>query len=238
MNESDTRLLKIDPKLKTAGWGVTDGSRITTEYCITKGKVSQSQKTQPKRADYVLVYKGVKVAIVEAKSDELSYAEGVGQYSRDFFDMVVVDECHRGGAKDESNWRGILEYFEPAVQLGLTTTPRIDQNVNTYAYFTYHAYEYSLRQGIDDGFLTPFRHINMKSNIDDYIYSPDDEVLSGVVEEPMGRPRHQGDFDEEARGCRLWRGHSERHTQDNRRRKERLDGCAGIYSICHIANRT
>ncbi|MCR5065717.1 MAG: DEAD/DEAH box helicase family protein [Bacteroidales bacterium] len=387
MNESDTRLQKIDPKLKTAGWGVTDGSRITTEYYITKGKVSQSQKTQPKRADYVLVYKGVKVAIVEAKSDELSYAEGVqqakeyadmmgirftystngneiwemdretmeehfvdhfpspdelwqrlygqadewrdrlneqpfysdgvkqlryyqelavrrvlegiargekrvlltlatgtgktfiafqiawklfeshwnlqhsgtrprilfltdrniladqamvdfggfgqdamvrikpgsvadkgavptngsifftifqtfmcgpdnapyfGQYSRDFFDLVIIDECHRGGAKDESNWRGILEYFEPAVQLGLTATPRIDQNVNTYTYFTYHAYEYSLKQGIDDGFLTPFRHINMKSNIDDYIYSPDDEVVSGVVEE--GKVYTEKDF--------------------------------------------
>ena len=376
MNESDTRLHKIDPKLKQAGWGTVEGSRITTEYTFTRGKISQSQKAQPKRADYVLIYKGVKLAIVEAKSDELSYAEGVpqakeyadmlgirftyatngndiyemdresfdehfvnafpspdelwtriygqpnlwrdklneepfysdsvkqpryyqetavrkvlegiakgekrilltlatgtgktfiafqiawklfqtrwnlkqtgtrprilfladrntlakqamidfggfkkdalvrikpdsvakngsvptngsifftifqtfmcgpddspyfGQYPRDFFDLVIIDECHRGGAKDESNWRGILEFFEPAVQLGLTATPRVDQNVNTYTYFTYHAYEYSLKQGIEDGFLTPFRHINMKSNIDDYIYQPDDEVLSGEV---------------------------------------------------------
>ena len=376
MNESDTRLHKIDPKLKQAGWGTVEGSRITTEYTFTRGKISQSQKAQPKRADYVLIYKGVKLAIVEAKSDELSYAEGVpqakeyadmlgirftyatngndiyemdrescdehfvnafpspdelwtriygqpdlwrdklneepfysdgvkqpryyqetavrkvlegiakgekrilltlatgtgktfiafqiawklfqtrwnlkqtgtrprilfladrntlakqamidfggfkkdalvrikpdsvaksgsvptngsifftifqtfmcgpndspyfGQYPKDFFDLVIIDECHRGGAKDESNWRGILEYFEPAVQLGLTATPRVDQNVNTYTYFTYHAYEYSLKQGIEDGFLTPFRHINMKSNIDDYIYQPDDEVLSGEV---------------------------------------------------------
>ncbi len=376
MNESDTRLHKIDPKLKQAGWGTVEGSRITTEYTFTRGKISQSQKAVPKRADYVLIYKGVKLAIVEAKSDELSYAEGVpqakeyadmlgirftyatngndiyemdrescdehfvnafpspdelwtriygqpnlwrdklneepfysdgtkqpryyqetavrkvlegiakgekrilltlatgtgktfiafqiawklfqtrwnlkqtgtrprilfladrntlakqamidfggfkkdalvrikpdsvakngsvptngsifftifqtfmcgpddspyfGQYPRDFFDLVIIDECHRGGAKDESNWRGILDYFEPAVQLGLTATPRVDQNVNTYTYFTYHAYEYSLRQGIEDGFLTPFRHINMMSNIDDYIYQPDDEVLSGEV---------------------------------------------------------
>ena len=106
-----------------------------------------------------------------------------GQYPRDFFDLVIIDECHRGGAKDESNWRGILEYFEPAVQLGLTATPRVGRNVNTYTYFTYHAYEYSLKQGIEDGFLTPFRHINMKSNIDEYIYSPDDEVVSGDVEQ-------------------------------------------------------
>ena len=376
MNESDTRLHKIDPQLKAAGWGIQDGSRITTEYTFTKGKISQTQKGKPKRADYVLVYKGVKLAIVEAKSDELSYAEGVdqakqyadmlsirftyatngdkiwemdrktmeehfvtaypspeelwartygdvdewrdkfnaqpyydngvkqpryyqetavrkvlegiakgekrilltlatgtgktfiafqiayklfetrwnlrktntrpkilfladrnvlanqakndfggfkddamvrikpgsvskngqvptngsvfftifqtfmcgpddspyfGQYPKDFFDLIIIDECHRGGAKDESNWRGILEYFEPAVQLGLTATPRVDQNVNTYTYFTYHAYEYSLKQGIEDGFLTPFRHINMQSNIDDYIYSPEDEIISGMV---------------------------------------------------------
>lgn len=387
MNESDTRLHKIDPKLKAAGWGVLDGSRITTEYTFTRGKISQTQKGKPKRADYVLIYKGVKLAIVEAKSDELSYAEGVtqakeyadmlsirftyatngnqiweidrqtleehfveaypspeelwertygdvdewrdkfnsqpyydngikqpryyqetavrkvlegiakgekrilltlatgtgktfiafqiayklfetrwnlrrtntrpkilfladrnvlanqakndfggfkkdamvrikpgsvakngqvptngsvfftifqtfmcgpddspyfGQYPKDFFDLIIIDECHRGGAKDESNWRGILEYFEPAVQLGLTATPRVDQNVNTYTYFTYHAYEYSLKQGIEDGFLTPFRHINMKSNIDEYIYSPDDEIVSGSVEQ--GKVYKEEDF--------------------------------------------
>ena len=387
MNESDTRLHKIDPQLKVAGWGVKDGSRITTEYTFTKGKISQTQKGKPKRADYVLVYKGVKLAIVEAKSDELSYAEGVdqakqyadmlsirftyatngdkiwemdrktmeehfvsaypspeelwartysdvdewrdkfnaqpyydngvkqpryyqetavrkvlegiakgekrilltlatgtgktfiafqiayklfetrwnlrktntrpkilfladrnvlanqakndfggfkddamvrikpgsvsksgqvptngsvfftifqtfmcgpddspyfGQYPKDFFDLIIIDECHRGGAKDESNWRGILEYFEPAVQLGLTATPRVDQNVNTYTYFSYHAYEYSLKQGIEDGFLTPFRHINMQSNIDDYIYSPEDEIISGMVQQ--GKVYTEEDF--------------------------------------------
>ena len=387
MNESDTRLHKIDPQLKAAGWGIQDGSRITTEYTFTKGKISQTQKGKPKRADYVLVYKGVKLAIVEAKSDELSYAEGVdqakqyadmlsirftyatngnqiwemdrktmeehfitaypspeelwartygdvdewrdkfnaqpyydngvkqpryyqetavrkvlegiakgekrilltlatgtgktfiafqiayklfetrwnlrktntrpkilfladrnvlanqakndfggfkddamvrikpgsvakngqvptngsvfftifqtfmcgpddspyfGQYPKDFFDLIIIDECHRGGAKDESNWRGILEYFEPAVQLGLTATPRVDQNVNTYTYFTYHAYEYSLKQGIEDGFLTPFRHINMQSNIDDYIYSPEDEIISGMVQQ--GKVYTEEDF--------------------------------------------
>lgn len=387
MNESDTRLHKIDPQLKAAGWGIQDSSRITTEYTFTKGKISQTQKGKPKRADYVLVYKGVKLAIVEAKSDELSYAEGVdqakqyadmlsirftyatngnqiwemdrktmeehfvtaypspeelwdrtygdvdewrdkfnaqpyydngvkqpryyqetavrkvlegiakgekrilltlatgtgktfiafqiayklfetrwnlrktntrpkilfladrnvlanqakndfggfkddamvrikpgsvskngqvptngsvfftifqtfmcgpddspyfGQYPKDFFDLIIIDECHRGGAKDESNWRGILEYFEPAVQLGLTATPRVDQNVNTYTYFNYHAYEYSLKQGIEDGFLTPFRHINMQSNIDDYIYSPEDEIISGMVQQ--GKVYTEEDF--------------------------------------------
>ena len=408
MNESDTRLHKIDPQLKAAGWGVLDGSRITTEYTFTKGKISQTQKGKPKRADYVLIYKGVKLAIVEAKSDELSYAEGVdqakqyadmlsirftyatngnqiwemdrktmqehfiaaypspeelwartygdvdewrdkfnaqpyydngvkqpryyqetavrkvlegiakgekrilltlatgtgktfiafqiayklfetrwnlrktntrpkilfladrnvlanqakndfggfkddamvrikpgsvakngqvptngsvfftifqtfmcgpddspyfGQYPKDFFDLIIIDECHRGGAKDESNWRGILEYFEPAVQLGLTATPRVDQNVNTYTYFTYHAYEYSLKQGIDDGFLTPFRHINMQSNIDDYIYSPEDEIVSGVVQQ--GKVYTEEDF---------YKGNIKIRQRDEARVKEFLAG--------------
>ena len=408
MNESDTRLHKIDPQLKAAGWGVLDGSRITTEYTFTKGKISQTQKEKPKRADYVLIYKGVKLAIVEAKSDELSYAEGVdqakqyadmlsirftyatngnqiwemdrktmeehfiaaypspeelwartygdvdewrdkfnaqpyydngvkqpryyqetavrkvlegiakgekrilltlatgtgktfiafqiayklfetrwnlrktntrpkilfladrnvlanqakndfggfkddamvrikpgsvakngqvptngsvfftifqtfmcgpddspyfGQYPKDFFDLIIIDECHRGGAKDESNWRGILEYFEPAVQLGLTATPRVDQNVNTYTYFTYHAYEYSLKQGIDDGFLTPFRHINMQSNIDDYIYSPEDEIVSGVVQQ--GKVYTEEDF---------YKGNIKIRQRDEARVKEFLAG--------------
>ena len=408
MNESDTRLHKIDPQLKAAGWGVLDGSRITTEYTFTKGKISQTMKGMPKRADYVLIYKGVKLAIIEAKGDELSYAEGVsqakeyadmlsirftyatngnqiweidrqtqeehfveaypspeelwkrtygdvdewrdkfnaqpyydngvkqpryyqetavrkvlegiakgekrilltlatgtgktfiafqiayklfetrwnlrktntrpkilfladrnvlanqakndfggfkedamvrikpgsvakngqvptngsvfftifqtfmcgpddspyfGQYPKDFFDLIIIDECHRGGAKDESNWRGILEYFEPAVQLGLTATPRVDQNVNTYLYFTYHAYEYSLKQGIEDGFLTPFRHINMKSNIDDYIFSPDDEVVSGTVQQ--GKVYTEEDF---------YKGNIKIRQRDEARVKEFLEG--------------
>ena len=408
MNESDTRLHKIDPKLKAAGWSVTEGSRITTEYTFTKGKISQTRKGKPKRADYVLIYKGVKLAIVEAKSDELSYGEGVaqakeyadmlcirftyatngnviyemdresmeerfvtqfpspeelwqrtygeaeewrdkfntlpyydngvkmpryyqetavrrvlegiakgekrilltlatgtgktfiafqiawklfetrwnmaktgtrprilfladrnvlanqamidfggfksdamvrikpgtvsksgavptngsifftifqtfmcgpddspyfGQYPQDFFDLIIIDECHRGGARDESNWRGILEYFKPAVQLGLTATPRVEQNVNTYGYFTYHAYEYSLKQGIEDGFLTPFRHINMQSNIDEYIYSPDDTVVRGEVE--SGKVYKESDF---------YRGNIVIRQRDEARVKEFMSG--------------
>jgi type I restriction enzyme R subunit len=377
MNESDTRLHKIDPQLKAAGWGVADGSYVTTEYAFTRGKVSKTVKGKPKKADYVLIYRNVKLAIVEAKSDEVGYKEGIaqakdyasdldirftyaadgdhiyeidrdpqhggerevsgfptpqelwqrqfgkadywrdklrtepfyqdgekrlryyqeaavnrvldaiargekrilltlatgtgktiiafhiawklfqtrwnvagtntrpkvlfltdrniladqafnkfggfpadalvrirpesvrkhgevptngsifftifqtfmsgetpnfGQYPQDFFDLIIIDECHRGGARDESNWRGIMDYFNTAVQLGLTATPRVDMNANTYIYFSYHAYEYSLKQGIDDGFLTPFRHFNMKSTIDEYHYTPDDIVTEGKVD--------------------------------------------------------
>lgn len=79
------------------------------------------------------------------------------QYSPNFFDLVIVDECHRGSARDESSWREILEYFEPAYQLGMTATPLRDDNRNTYRYFGDPIYEYSLRQGIEDGFLAPYR---------------------------------------------------------------------------------
>ena len=80
-----------------------------------------------------------------------------GEYPPDFFDFIIIDECHRGGANDESNWRGILEYFSPAVQLGLTATPKRKDNVDTYAYFGEPVYTYSLKDGINDGFLTPFK---------------------------------------------------------------------------------
>lgn len=79
------------------------------------------------------------------------------EYPRDFFDLIIVDECHRGSARDDSNWREILEYFEPAYQLGMTATPLREDNRDTYEYFGNPLYTYSLRQGIDDGFLAPYR---------------------------------------------------------------------------------
>lgn len=88
------------------------------------------------------------------------------QYSRDFFDLIVVDECHRGSAKDESNWREILEYFEPAYQIGMTATPLRDDNRDTYKYFGNPIYIYSLKQGIDDGFLAPYTVHRVVSSVD------------------------------------------------------------------------
>ena len=387
MNESQTRIDKIDPALKAAGWSMVDDSRIITEYNITKGRISKTSKSKALKADYILSYKGVKLAVVEAKSDEKDVSEGVaqakqyaeklairftyatngdkiyaidmqtgeegeissypspqdlwdmtfgdidewrdkfnqqslysngtkqpryyqeiainrtldaiskgknrilltlatgtgktfiafqicyklfhtkwnvkktgnrprilfladrnilanqafngffgfaqdalvritpdsvrkngkvptngsifftifqtfmtekgdeatfGQYPKDFFDVIIIDECHRGGANDESNWREIMNYFGSAVQIGLTATPRRDVNVDTYKYFGEPVYQYSLKQGIADGFLTPFRHSKMQGTIDDYIYSPEDEVLSGEVEE--GKTYTENDF--------------------------------------------
>jgi type I restriction enzyme, R subunit len=106
-----------------------------------------------------------------------------GDYPPDFFDFIVIDECHRGGANDESNWRGILDYFAPAVQLGLTATPKRRDNVNTYKYFGEPVYIYSLKDGINDGFLTPFKVKQIATTLDDYIYTPDDKVIEGEIEE-------------------------------------------------------
>jgi len=113
-------------------------------------------------------------------------------YPPDFFDFIVIDECHRGGANDESTWRAILEYFSPAVQLGLTATPKRDENVDTYEYFGEPVYTYSLREGIDDGFLTPFRVKIFDTNLDEYVWVPDDEILEGDVEE--GKVYTEKDF--------------------------------------------
>jgi type I restriction enzyme, R subunit len=115
-----------------------------------------------------------------------------GEYPPDFFDFIVVDECHRGGANDESNWRAILEYFAPAVQLGLTATPKRKDNVDTYAYFGEPVYIYSLKDGINDGFLRPFKVKQIQTTLDYYVYTPDDTVVEGEIE--AGKLYDEPDF--------------------------------------------
>nr|WP_233467237.1 DEAD/DEAH box helicase family protein [Dolichospermum flos-aquae] len=95
---------------------------------------------------------------------------------------MASDKCHRGGAKDESTWRGILEYFSPAVQLGLTATPKREHNADTYAYFGDPVYIYALKDGINDGFLTPFKVRQIETTLDEYTYSLDDDVIEGAID--------------------------------------------------------
>ena len=115
-----------------------------------------------------------------------------GEYPPDFFDFIVIDECHRGGANDESNWRDILNYFAPAVQLGLTATPKRQDNIDTYAYFGDPVYVYSLKQGINDGFLTPFKVKQISTTLDEYVYTPDDRLIEGEIE--TGKRYTESDF--------------------------------------------
>ena len=115
-----------------------------------------------------------------------------GEYPADFFDFIVIDECHRGGANDEGTWRAILDYFAPAVQLGLTATPKRTLNADTYAYFGEPVFVYSLKEGINDGFLTPFKVKQIATTLDDYVYTPDDQVVEGEIE--AGKRYEEKDF--------------------------------------------
>ncbi|MCW3126492.1 MAG: Type restriction-modification system, restriction subunit [Bacteroidetes bacterium] len=125
----------------------------------------------------------------DKKGDPVPY---FGQYPPDYFDLIIIDECHRGGANDESNWRGILEYFSPAVQLGLTATPKRKENTDTYKYFGEPVYIYSLKDGINDGFLTPFKVKQITTSLDTYTYDSDDKLVEGEIEE--GRTYKESDF--------------------------------------------
>ncbi|MDP1716304.1 MAG: DEAD/DEAH box helicase family protein [Anaerolineales bacterium] len=392
MNEAETRAELIDPQLRESGWGVIDGSKILRERHITKGKIQAGGRGKPLITDYILLYKNRQLAVIEAKSDELSVGEGVGQaknyaeklkltftyaangkeiyqiemstgkeglvknfptpdelwektfittneweerfnpvpfediggtkppyyfqeiavnnalnaiaenknrilltlatgtgkttiafhivwklyqtrwnlkrdasrrprvlfladrniladqafseftrysafpddalvrikpdeirkkgrvptngsifftifqtfmsgpedtpyfgeYQKDYFDFIIIDECHRGGANNEGNWRAIMDYFSPAVQLGLTATPKRKDNVDTYKYFGEPVYVYSLKEGINDGFLTPFKVRRMKTSLDEYIYTSDDTIVEGEIEE--GKVYKEADF--------------------------------------------
>ncbi len=167
---ADDALVRIDPsEIKKTGRVPTNGSIFFTIF--------QTFMCGPEKVD----------------------ADGVkrpspyfGDYPPDFFDFIIVDECHRGGANDESSWRDILEYFSPAVQLGLTATPKRRDNVDTYAYFGEPVYVYSLRDGINDGFLTPFKVRQIATTLDEYVYTPDDQIVEGEIE--VGRRYGERDF--------------------------------------------
>ena len=155
-------------------------------------KWTRAKKVALIKGDIALLKK-----LSENKSEqEFNVAEPVeayfGEYPKDYFDFIVIDECHRGGANDESNWRDIMEYFSPAVQLGLTATPKRIKNIDTYKYFGEPVYIYSLKEGINDGFLTPFKVKRIQTTLDEYIYISDDTIIEGEVE--VGRIYKEADF--------------------------------------------
>ena len=177
-------LVRISPKeISKKGSVPTNGSIFFTIFqtFMTNAKVSKkTETTQP-----------VSLA-AESLIEYGSQLYNFGQYPTDYFDFIIIDECHRGGANDEGNWRGILNYFSPAVQLGLTATPKRVDNVDTYKYFGDPVYIYSLKEGINDGFLTPFKVKRIQTTLDDYIYTSDDQIVEGEIEE--GRTYKEADF--------------------------------------------
>lgn len=104
------------------------------------------------------------------------------QYPKDFFDLIIIDECHRGGANEEGSWACVLEHFSSATHLGLTATPKQSDNVDTYRYFGESIYEYSLKEGVEDGFLTPYKVKRITTTLSEgYVYNPDD-IIEGELE--------------------------------------------------------
>lgn len=120
-------------------------------------------------------------AIYQAIAEREDWGGYYKKYPEDFFDLIIIDECHRGSANEEGSWRAILDYFKSAVHIGMTATPKRDDNVDTYQYFGKPVYEYSLKDGINDGFLTPYKVKRIRTNIDEYIYTDDDKIIQGEV---------------------------------------------------------
>jgi type I restriction enzyme R subunit len=134
---SDRNILIDDPK-----------DKIFAQFGDARAKIEYGNAIKSRE-----VYFAIYQALAEDERRPGLYKE----YAPEFFDLIIVDECHRGSAREESNWREILEYFEPAYQLGMTATPLRDETRDTYLYFGNPIYQYSLRQGIEDGFLAPYR---------------------------------------------------------------------------------
>jgi type I restriction enzyme R subunit len=155
---------------------------------ITPGDIKKKGEV-PKNASIFFTIFQTFTSGTDANGDPAPY---FGDYPPDFFDCIIVDECHRGGAKDESEWRAILDYFAPAVQIGLTATPKRKNNADTYAYFGQPVYTYSLKEGINDGYLTPFKVRQLGTTIDEYVYTSDDAVIEGEVED--GKRYSEADF--------------------------------------------
>ncbi|MFZ2991943.1 MAG: DEAD/DEAH box helicase family protein [Candidatus Saccharimonadales bacterium] len=117
------------------------------------------------------------------------------QFSPDFFDLIVIDECHRGSAKADSGWREILEYFSGAIQVGLTATPKETKSVSNIDYFGEPVYTYSLKQGIDDGFLAPYKVIRIATDVDTFGWRPDEGMLDDDGNPVEDREYTTKDFD-------------------------------------------
>ncbi|ADN08848.1 EcoAI/FtnUII family type I restriction enzme subunit R [Sulfurimonas autotrophica] len=124
------------------------------------------------------------LAVEEENENEDDVTGYYKQYPSNFFDLIIIDECHRGSANDESSWREILTHFTSAVHLGLTATPKRDDNGDTYKYFGDPIYEYSLKDGINDGFLTPYKVKRIQTNIDEYKFDPND-IITGELDKQI-----------------------------------------------------
>jgi len=134
-------------------------------------------------------------AIYQALAEDEPRTGLFRSFPPDFFDLIIVDECHRGSARGDSSWRVILDYFQPAIKLGMTATPLRDENRDTYLYFGNPLYEYSLRQGIDDGFLAPYRVHRVVTEWDAVGWRPSQSDLDRFGRVIPDEEYHTNDFE-------------------------------------------
>ncbi|MBN2011959.1 DEAD/DEAH box helicase family protein [candidate division KSB1 bacterium] len=172
---ADRNILVDDPKDKTF---VPFGE---ARHKIENGEVVKSREM------YFAIYQ----SIAEDERRPGLYRK----FSQDFFDLIIIDECHRGSASSDGNWREILDYFKPAIQLGMTATPLRDDNRDTYAYFGNPVYTYSLRQGIADGFLAPYRVHRIVTTVDATGWRPSKGELDRYGREIPDEEYHTKDFE-------------------------------------------
>ena len=172
---ADRNILVDDPK-----------DKIFTPFGDARWKIENGEVNKG-REMYFAIYQ----AIAKDEHRPGLYRE----YDPGFFDLIIVDECHRGSARDESNWREILEYFEPAYQLGMTATPLREDNRDTYRYFGNPIYQYSLRQGIDDCFLAPYRVHRVITTYDAAGWRPSKGDLDRYGREIPDEEYHTKDFE-------------------------------------------
>ena len=152
-----------------------------------KMTVIKNRKIDKSYEVYLALYQGL------SGSDE--DANAYKKFSKDFFDLIVIDECHRGSAKEDSAWREILNYFNKATHIGLTATPKETKEVSNIEYFGEPIYTYSLKQGIDDGFLAPYRVIRVNLNVDVEGWRPDVGKKDKDGQEVEDRIYNRKDFD-------------------------------------------
>ena len=184
----DNALVRIKPKdIKKKGKVPTNGSVFFTIFqSFMASDQSEAEEEDQIEAQESQIFQGEQLAMVAEDPAVYNSPNEIesyfGQYEPDFFDFIIIDECHRGGANDESSWRKIMEHFAPAVQLGLTATPKRDVNVDTYKYFGDPIYTYKLKDGINDGFLTPFKVKEISTTLDEYTFTKDDLIENGDIE--------------------------------------------------------
>ncbi|MFY7816906.1 MAG: EcoAI/FtnUII family type I restriction enzme subunit R [Akkermansiaceae bacterium] len=189
----DDALVRIDPEIiRKKGRVPTNGSIFFTIFQTFMVGQKMEEEDDPTEVEEKTLLAAEETPFGANRANDLATQCNFGDYPQDFFDLIIIDECHRGGANDESNWRAILEYFSPAVQIGLTATPKRKDNVDTYRYFGEPVFAYSLKDGINDGFLTPFKVKQISTTLDEYVYTADDVVIDGEIE--VGRRYQEKDF--------------------------------------------